>query len=111
MEHQLDGRAVAHALRGLADAAPAPGDLPAMLQQLVDTAKTMLAADGIGLLLGGGDGQPGSLVTTDAVAELLGQVQQDFGEGPGVVAYTQGEPVAVTDLGSATTATRIHKLG
>jgi hypothetical protein len=82
MENQLDGRAVAHALRGLADVAPAPGDLPAILQQLVDTAKTVLAADGIGLLLADANGQPGSLVTTDAVAELLEQVQQDFGEGP-----------------------------
>ena len=100
MEDQLDGRAVAHALRGLADVAPGPGDLPAMLQQLVDTAKTVLAADGIGLLLADANGQPGSLVTTDAVAELLEQVQQDFGEGPGVAAYTHGEPVAVTDLGA-----------
>jgi hypothetical protein len=82
MDNQLDGRAVAHALRGLADLAPAPGDLPAILQQLVDTAKTVLAADGIGLLLADANGQPGSLVTTDAVAELLEQVQQDFGEGP-----------------------------
>ena len=98
MENQLDGRAVAHALRGLADVAPAPGDLPAILQQLVDTAKTVLAADGIGLLLADANGQPGSLVITDAVAELLEQVQQDFGEGPGVAAYTHGEPVAVTDL-------------
>jgi hypothetical protein len=48
MENQFDGRAVAHALRGLADLAPAPGDLPAILQQLGDTAKTVLAADGIG---------------------------------------------------------------
>jgi hypothetical protein len=100
MEDQLDGRAVAHALRGLADVAPAPGDLPAMLQQLVDTAKTVLAADGIGLLLADANGQPGSLVTSDAVAELLEQVQQDFGEGPSVAAYTHGEPVAVTDLGA-----------
>jgi GAF domain-containing protein len=100
MEDQVDGRAVANALRGLADVAPTPGDLPAMLQQLVDTAKTVLAADGVGLLLVDADGQPGSLVTTDAVAELLEQVQQDFGEGPGVAAYTQGEPVAVTDLGA-----------
>jgi hypothetical protein len=82
MEDQLDGPAVARALRGLADAAPAPGDLPALLQQLVDTARTVLAADGIGLMLAGEDGQPRSLVTTDAVAELLEQVQQDLGEGP-----------------------------
>jgi hypothetical protein len=100
MEDQLDGPAVARALRGLADAAPAPGDLYALLQQLVDTARTVLPADGIGLMLPGEDGQPGSLVTTDAVAELLEQVQQDFGEGPCVTAYTQGEPVAVTDLGA-----------
>jgi hypothetical protein len=48
MEDQLDGRAVARALRGLADVASAPGDLPALLQQLVDTARTVLSADGIG---------------------------------------------------------------
>jgi GAF domain-containing protein len=100
MEDQLDGRAVARALRGPAEIAPAPGDLHAVLQQLVDAARTVLAADGIGLMLAGEEGQPRSLVTTDAVAELLEQVQQDFGEGPGVAAYTQGEPVAVTDLGA-----------
>ena len=68
MENQLDGRAVAHVLRGLLDVAPAPGALPAILQQLVDTAKTVLVADGIGLLLADANGPPGSLVTTDAVA-------------------------------------------
>jgi GAF domain-containing protein len=51
-------------------------------------------------MLAGEDGQPGSLVTTDAVAELLEQVQQDLEEGPCVAAYTEGEPVAVTDLGA-----------
>jgi hypothetical protein len=34
------------------------------------------------------------------VGKLLEQVQEDFGEGPGVATYRQGEPVAVTDLGA-----------
>ena len=100
MEDQLDRRAVTRALRGLADAAPAPGDLPAVLQQLVDTARTVLGVDGIGLTLAGEDGRPRSLATTDAVAQLLEQVQQEFGDGPSLAASTQGEPVAVTDLGA-----------
>ncbi|HEV2823788.1 MAG TPA: GAF and ANTAR domain-containing protein, partial [Actinomycetota bacterium] len=100
MDGQLDGRAVARALRGLADAAPMPGDLPAVLQQLVDTAKTVLAAEGVGLMLTNANGQLRSAVSTDAVAELLEQVQADLGEGPCLTAYGSGEPVAVTDLGA-----------
>jgi GAF domain-containing protein len=100
MGGQLDGRAVARALRGLTDVAPVPGDLPTVLQQLVDTAKTVLATDGVGLMLGDENGHLRSTVTTDAVAELLEQVQADFGEGPCLTAYGAGEPVAVTDLGA-----------
>jgi GAF domain-containing protein len=101
MDGQLDGRAIAHALRGLADAAPVPGDLPAVLQQLVDTAKTVLAADGVGLMLADEeDGRLRSTVSTDAGAELLAQVQADLGEGLCLTAYGAGEPVAVTALGA-----------
>jgi GAF domain-containing protein len=77
---------------------PAPGDLPAVLQQLVDTVKTVLTADGVGLMLADEDGHPRTVVTTDAVAELLDKVQEAFGEGPCLAAYDRGEPVAVTDL-------------
>ena len=100
MDGQLDGQAVARALRGRPDAAPMPGDLPAVLQQLVDTTKTVLATDGVGLMLTDADGRLGSAVSTDAVAELLEQVQADFGEGPCLTAYSSGEPLAVTDLGA-----------
>jgi GAF domain-containing protein len=100
MDGQLDGRAVARVLHGLTDAAPVPGDLPAVLQQLVDTAKTVLAADGVGLMLVEEDGRLRSAVSTDAAVELLEQVQADFGEGPCLTTYGAGEPVAVTDLGS-----------
>jgi hypothetical protein len=62
MDDQFDGRAVARALRGVADAAPVRGDLPAVLQQLVDTAKTVLATDGVGLMLTDADGQALELV-------------------------------------------------
>jgi GAF domain-containing protein len=100
MDGQLDGQAVARALRGRPDAAPMPGDLPAVLQQLVDTTRTVLATDGVGLMLTDADGRLGSAVSTDAVAELLEQVQADFGEGPCLTAYSSGEPLAVTDLGA-----------
>jgi GAF domain-containing protein len=100
MEQQLDGRAVARALRGLADAVPAPGDLPAVLQQAVDTARTVLAADGVGLMLVAEDDRPRTAVSTDAVAELLEKVQEDFDEGPCLAAFARGEPIAVTDLGA-----------
>jgi GAF domain-containing protein len=100
MEQQLDGRAVARALRGLTDDVPAPGDLPAVLQQVVDTARTALAADGVGLMLVGEDDRPRTAVSTDAVAELLEKVQEDFEEGPCLTAFDRGEPIAVTDLGA-----------
>jgi GAF domain-containing protein len=100
MEQQLDGRAVARALRGPTDAVPAAGDLPAVLQQAVDTARTVLAADGVGLMLVGEDDRPRTAVSTDAVAELLEKVQEDFDEGPCLAAFARGEPIAVTDLGA-----------
>ena len=100
MEGQLDGRAVARALRGLTDAVPASGDLPAVLQQVVDTARTVLTADGVGLMLVGEDDRPRTAVSTDAVGELLEKVQEDFEEGPCLAAFDRGEPVAVTDLGA-----------
>jgi signal transduction protein with GAF and PtsI domain len=98
MDGQVDGRAVARALRGLPDAVPVTGHLSMMLQQLVDTAGTVLVGDGVGLMLADEDGHPRTVVTTDAVAELLEKVQEDFGEGPCLTAYHRGEPVAVTDL-------------
>ena len=36
---------------------PGAGDLQAVLQQLVDTAKTVLATEGVGLMLTDADGQ------------------------------------------------------
>ena len=98
MDGQVDGRAVARALRGPADAVPAPGDLSAVLQQLVDTVKAVLTADGVGLMLADEGGHPRTAATTDAVAELVEKVQEDFAEGPCLAAYDRGEPVAVTDL-------------
>jgi GAF domain-containing protein len=74
------------------------GDLLAGLQRVVDATRTVVGVDGAGLTLAHEDGPPRWLATTDRAMELLEQVQQDFGEGPCLVAYAEDRVVAVEDL-------------
>jgi GAF domain-containing protein len=64
----------------------------------VDATRTVARVDGAGLTLAQEDGWIIWVVTTDPVIELLEQIQQDFGEGPCIVAYAEDRVVAVEDL-------------
>ena len=77
------------------------GDLLAGLQRVVDATRTVVGVDGAGLTLAHEDGPPRWVATTDRAMKLLEQVQQDFGEGPCLVAYAEDRVVAVEDLGGA----------
>jgi hypothetical protein len=93
----VGGRVVARTVGELGVLAEAD-DLLAGLQQVVDATRTVVGVDGAGLALAHEDGPPRWVATTDRVMELLEQVQQDFGEGPCLVAYAEDRVMAVEDL-------------
>jgi hypothetical protein len=53
---------------------------------------------GAGIMLMSGDLPQGSICTTDAVSDLIEQLQYTLGEGPCVDAFRQDSPVAEPDL-------------
>ena len=75
-------------------------DFPQALQQVVDAAKLLFAADGAGLMLVG----KGEVLTwasaSDARAKRAEAVQAELGAGPCLVAWQQRGPVAVRDVGA-----------
>ena len=94
----VDGRVVARTVGELRAMLAEAGDLLGGLQRVVDATRTVVGVDGAGLTLAHEDGPPRWVATTDRAMELLEQVQQDFGEGPCLVAYAEDRVVAVEDL-------------
>ena len=94
----LDGRVVARTVGELRAMLVEAGDLLAGLQRVVDATRTVVGVDGAGLTLAHEDGPPRWVAATDRAMELLEEVQQDFGEGPCLVAYAEDRVVAVEDL-------------
>jgi signal transduction protein with GAF and PtsI domain len=94
----VDGRVVARTVGELRAMLVEAGDLLAGLQRVVDATRTVVGVDGAGLTLAHEDGPPRWVATTDRAMELLEEVQQDFGEGPCLVAYAEDRVVAVEDL-------------
>jgi len=94
----VDGEMVARTVRELRARLPQADDLLAELQRVVDTTRILVGIDGAGLTLAHEDGSIRWVATTDPAMELLEQVQQDFGEGPCLVAYAEDRVVAVEDL-------------
>jgi hypothetical protein len=94
----VDGQLVARTVGELRAMLAEAGDLLAGLQRVVDATRTVVGVDGVGLTLAHEDGPPRWVATTDRAMELLEQVQQDFGEGPCLVAYAEDRVVAVEDL-------------
>jgi signal transduction protein with GAF and PtsI domain len=94
----VDAGLVARTIRELRATLPHDGDLLAMAQRVVDATRTVAGVDGAGLSLAYEDGLVRWVATTDPAMELLEQVQQDFGEGPCLVAYAEDRVVAVQDL-------------
>ncbi len=94
----VDAELVARTLRELRATLPQAGDLLAVSQRVVDATRTVAGVDGAGLTLAHEDGLVRWVATTDPAMELLEQIQQDFGEGPCLVAYAEDRVVAVEDL-------------
>jgi signal transduction protein with GAF and PtsI domain len=94
----VDAELVARTIQELRATRPQAGDLLAVSQRVVDATRTVAGVDGAGLTLAHEDGLVRWVATTDPAMELLEQVQQDFGEGPCLVAYAEDRVVAVEDL-------------
>jgi signal transduction protein with GAF and PtsI domain len=94
----VDGQLVARTVGELRAMLAEAGDLLAGLQRVVDATRTVVEVDGVGLTLAQEDGPPRWVATTDRAMELLEQIQQDFGEGPCLAAYSEDRVVAVEDL-------------
>ena len=94
----LDGQLVARTVGELRTMLAETGDLLGGLQRVVDATRTVVGVDGAGLTLAHEDGPPRWVATTDRAMELLEQIQQDFGEGPCLVAFAEDRVVTVEDL-------------
>jgi GAF domain-containing protein len=88
-------------LQLLARVLDANGDLSP--QRLCDVCVEATGASGAGIMLMSGDVPRGSVCTTDAVSELIEQLQYELGEGPCVDAYNQDRPVSEPDLAETIT--------
>lgn len=66
--------------------------------QLCHVCADITGAAGAGIMLMSGDVPQGSICTTNAVSNLIEQLQYDLGEGPCVDAYQQDRPVLEPDL-------------
>jgi len=95
-----DGQLVARTVGELRATLPQAGDLLVGLGRVVEATRTVVGVDGTGVTLAHEDGRPRWVAVSDAVMELLEQVQHDFGEGPCLAAFAEDQVVAVEDLRS-----------
>jgi GAF domain-containing protein len=93
---QRNGRSSARARREPDMATSA--DLDGLLTQLLETARTVAAADGATLLTRRPDRRLGPSGASGDAAVAFQRAQAELGEGPGVVAAERGIPVLVADL-------------
>jgi GAF domain-containing protein len=93
-----DRDAFARSLGELRRARPAPGDVFATLQRVVDATLAVFQVDGASLALEHEDGSLRWVVVTDGDARLLEDTQRELGEGPGLAAYADEAAVTVVDL-------------
>jgi hypothetical protein len=94
----VDRDAFAQSLGELRSGLPAPGDVFATLQRVIDAALAVFQVDGASLALAHEDGSLRWVVVTDGAAGLLEDAQRELGEGPGLAAYAEEAAVAVVDL-------------
>jgi hypothetical protein len=93
---RIDQEALVASISSLADTAP-QGDLPATLQQVVDTAKLLFRATGAGLMLADEHGHLRWVSASDQRAQLAEDNQELLGAGPCVVAFSRGVPAVMHD--------------
>jgi GAF domain-containing protein len=94
----VDRDALAGRLGELPRALPAPGDVFATLQRVIDATRAVFQVDGASLALAHEDGSLRWVVVTDGAAGLLEDTQRELGEGPGLAAYGDAVAVVVLDL-------------
>ena len=76
----VDRDAFAHSLGELPRALPAPGDVFATLQRVIDATLVVFQVDGASLALAHEDGSLRWVVVTDGAAGLLEDTQRELGE-------------------------------
>jgi GAF domain-containing protein len=94
---RIEPAALATSIGTLTTLDPSEG-FPEALQQVVEAAKLLFAADGAGLMLVGKDELLTWASASDAHAERAEAVQAELGVGPCMVAWRQRSPVAVRDV-------------
>jgi len=72
-------------------------------KRLCEVCAEVTVMSGAGIMLMSDDVPQGSVCTTDAVSDLIEQLQYELGEGPCVDAYQQDRPVLEPDLADART--------
>ncbi|HEX7147316.1 MAG TPA: GAF domain-containing protein, partial [Actinomycetota bacterium] len=88
------------ALDQLADLRSSPVTVEEALEQVVATADALFGVDGTALMLIDNDQALRNLAVSDARATLLEELQAEHGEGPGVDAFEDKQPVGAGDLAS-----------
>jgi GAF domain-containing protein len=86
------------ALDQLADLGTSPASVEDALERVVATADALFQVDGTALLLVDRDQVLRNLATSEGRAALLEELQATHGEGPGVDAFDDKEPVWAGDL-------------
>ena len=86
------------ALDQLADLRTSPVSVEDALERVMATADALFQVDGTALLLVDRDQVLRNLATSDHRAVLLEELQAEHGEGPGVDAFDDKEPVSADDL-------------
>jgi hypothetical protein len=96
---------LADALLAIIDDAPGDTDLP---RRMCRACLSALPVEGLGLSLMGGQwsGARALLGASDAIGQLIEQVQFDVGEGPCLSAFRDGQPVLVPDLSAPESTAR-----
>ena len=72
-------------------------------KRLCEACAEVTGVSGAGIMLMSGDGPRGSVCTTNEASALLEQLQFELGEGPGVDAFHQEQPVLEPDLAAPIT--------
>ena len=98
-----DSRVLVELLTGqsppaVAESADGISNITSALREGVETVVGLLGVDGGVLALVDEDGVLGWATATSQPADLLAQVETDFGEGPGMDARAGGRPVATPDV-------------
>ena len=94
---RIDPGVLVKSIGDLGDLDP-EGDLPRAVQRLVDGAKRLFGADGVGLMLIDADGDLRWAAASDQRTQNVEAAQERCGQGPCIEAFSQRVPVAIADV-------------